>query len=146
VVQTNLYPRSKIDIYIQILQQDGGLLQACINGTTLSLANAGIPLVDFVCAVTGGIHSTFPILDLTSLEESDVPNVTVAMMPRTGEVTLVITETRVHMDQFEEVFKLASEAGKIIHNEMKDAVKSRTGMLVAAMESGPRIGSGEGDV
>jgi exosome complex component RRP41 len=72
--------------------------------------------------------------------------VTVAMMPRTGEVTLVIMETRVHMDQFEEVFKLAGKAGKIIHNEMKGAVKSRTGMLVAAMESGPRIGSGEEDV
>ncbi len=33
VIQTSLYPRSQIDIFVQVIQQDGGLLQACINGT-----------------------------------------------------------------------------------------------------------------
>jgi len=113
VIQTNLYPRSQIDIFVQVLQQDGGLLQACINGTTLALANAGIPLLDFVCAVTGGVHSTSPMLDLTLLEENDLPNVTVAMMPRTGKVTLVTMETRLHVDRFEEIFRLAFDAGRV---------------------------------
>ncbi|KAF8072120.1 exoribonuclease, exosome component 4 [Lyophyllum atratum] len=140
VVQTNLYPRSQIDVFVQVLQQDGGLLQACINGTTLALVNAGIPLLDFVCAVTGGVHSTSPLLDLTLLEENDIPNVTVAMMPKTGKVTLVTMETRLHVDRFEEIFRLAGDAGKVIHREMKSAVRSRTGALVAAMGSGHRVG------
>jgi len=101
----------------------------------LALVNAGIPLYDFVCAVTGGVHSTSPLLDLTLLEENDLPNVTVAVMPRSGKVTLVNMETRLHVDRFEEIFRLAGEAGKVIHEEMKKAVKDRTEQLVDAMQS-----------
>lgn len=135
VVQTALYPRTQIDVYVTVLQQDGGLLQACINGTTLALINAGIPMLDFVCAVTGGVHSTSPMLDLTTLEENDVPHVTVAMMPKTGKVALVTMETRLHVDRFEEIFRLAGEAGKVLHREMKGAVMGRTSTLVNAMGS-----------
>lgn len=142
VIQTSIYPRSQIDIFVQVLQQDGGLLQACINGTTLALANAGIPLLDFVCAVTGGVHSTSPMLDLTTLEENDIPHATVAMMPRTGKVTLVTMETRLHVDRFEEIFRLAIDAGKVIHREMKIAVKGRTEALVTAMGSASKVASG----
>ncbi|KAG5339291.1 Exosome complex exonuclease RRP41 [Termitomyces sp. T112] len=143
VIQTNLYPRSQIDVFVQVLQQDGGLLQACINATTLALVNAGIPLLDFVCAVTGGVHSTSPLLDLTLLEENDIPNVTIAVMPKTGKVTLLTMETRLHVDRFEEIFKLATDAAKVIHGEMKTAVQSRTSMLVTAMGSAPRVGGGD---
>lgn len=122
-------------MYVTVLQQDGGLLQTCINGTTLALVNAGIPMVDFVCAVTGGVHSTSPLLDLTTLEENDVPHVTVATMPKTGKVALVTMETRLHVDRFEEIFRLAGEAGKVLHKEMKNAVMGRTSILVNAMGS-----------
>lgn len=135
MVQTTLYPRSQIDVYVTVLQQDGGLLQTCINGTTLALINAGIPMLDFVCAVTGGVHSTSPLLDLTTLEENDVPHVTVAIMPKTGKVALVTMETRLHVDRFEEIFRLAGEAGKVLHREMKSAVMGRTSGLVDAMGS-----------
>lgn len=135
VVQTSLYPRSQIDVYITVLQQDGGLLQACINGTTLALINAGIPMLDFVCAVTGGVQSTSPLLDLTTLEENDVPHITVAMMPKTGKVALVTMETRLHVDRFEDIFRLAEEAGKVLHREMKNAVMGRADTLINAMGS-----------
>src|SRR5712671_3465579 len=57
VVQTSLYPRSQIDVFVHVLQQDGGVLQAAINATTVALVNAGVPLADYVCAVTGGEHA-----------------------------------------------------------------------------------------
>lgn len=136
VVQTNLYPRSQIDIYVQVLQQDGGLLQTCINATTLALIAAGIPLLDFVCAVSGGVHATSAMLDLTTLEENDLPHVTVAVMPRTKKVTLVTLETRLHVDRFAEIFTLACEAGQTIHKEMKRVVKERTAALITAMGAG----------
>ncbi|KAH9942786.1 ribosomal protein S5 domain 2-type protein [Amylocystis lapponica] len=136
VVQTALYPRSQIDIYVQVLQQDGGLLQACINATTLALAAAGIPLLDFVCAVSGGVHAAAPLLDLTTLEENDLPHATVAVMPRTRRVTLVTLETRLHVDRFAEIFQLACDAGQVIHKEMKRALRERTTALVDALGSG----------
>ena len=84
---------------------------------------------DFVCAVTGGVHSTLPILDLTLLEESDVPNVTVAVMPKTQKVSMVTMETRLHVDRFDEVFKLVTDAGLVVHQEMKRAILARSESL-----------------
>ncbi|KAF9048394.1 3' exoribonuclease family, domain 1-domain-containing protein [Panaeolus papilionaceus] len=143
VVQTNLYPRSQIDIFIHVMQQDGGLLQAGINATTLALMNAGIPMIDFVCAITSGVHSTSPLLDLTTLEENDVPNMTLAMMPKTQKISLVTMETRLHVDRFSEIVKLATEAGLAIHREMKVAIIGRAKVLTESLESGNRqSGSG----
>ncbi|KIK96606.1 hypothetical protein PAXRUDRAFT_138081 [Paxillus rubicundulus Ve08.2h10] len=138
VIQTHLYPRSQIDIFIQVIQQDGGLLPACLNGTTLVLAAAGIALFDFVCAITGGVHSTSPLLDLNTLEENDAPHITVAVMPRSGRVTLVTMETRLHVDLFEEIFRLAVDASNILHHEMKTALQRRTRSLVSTMGSGAK--------
>jgi exosome complex component RRP41 len=149
VVQTHLYPRSEIDIYVQILQQDGGkacisilildiesvagVLQACINATTLALITAGIPLTDYVAAMTCGVHSTSPILDLTNLEEQDLPHLTLATLPRSGKITLVSMETRLHVDRFEELLNLAKDAGSVIEKEMKLHVRARTEDLVNKM-------------
>jgi exosome complex component RRP41 len=137
VVQVHLYPRSTIDIFIYVLQLDGGLLPACINGSTLALASAGIPLFDFVCAIAGGVHGTQPLLDLTTVEENDVPSIVVGVMPRTGRVTLVQMETRLHMDRFEEVFRAACDAGKVLWSEMRDALRERISDLVETLEAGP---------
>ena len=145
VVQTNLYPRSQIDIYVHVLQQDGGVLQASINATTLALVAAGIPVLDFVCAVTGGVHATSPMLDLTNLEENDIPHLTVAVMPKTRKVTLVTMETRLHVDRFGDIFRLACDAGQVLHKEMKRAVRTRTQRLVDSLEVGQKHTTQGGD-
>ncbi len=136
VVQTSLYPRCQIDIFVQVIQQDGGLLQAAINGTTLALMNAGIPMLDFVCAISGGVHSTFPLLDLNTLEENDMPNVTIAIMPKTRKVSLVTMETRLHVDRFEELFRVAVDAGKVIQEEMKATILDQSSALIRSMQIG----------
>ncbi|KAH9178347.1 exosome component 4 [Lactarius sanguifluus] len=138
VVQTSLYPRSQIDIFVHVLQQDGGVLPAAINATTVALINAGVPLTDYVCAITGGVHAAAPMLDLTALEESDLPHVTVASMPRSGRLTLVSMETRLHVDRFEEILRLAGDAGTVIHREMHAVVRQRTKGLLDGISTGLR--------
>lgn len=138
VVQTHLYPRSQIDIFIQVVQQDGGLLPACLNGTTLALATGGVAMFDFVCAISGGVHSTSPLLDLNTLEENDVPHMSVAVMPRTGRVTLVTMDTRLHLDRFEEIFRLAIDASTVLHDEMRAALAKRTKSLITAVGGGEK--------
>ena len=91
-------------------------------------------MTDFVCAITGGVHSTSPMLDLSTLEENDIPHVTVAVMPKTKKVVLVTMETRLHVERFEEILNLARDAGKILHQEMKEAVLSRASRLIAMAE------------
>jgi len=134
VVQLNLYPRSHIDISVQVLQSDGSLLQAAINATTLALIDAGVPMNDYVCAVTCALHDNTPLLDINSLEESDLPNVTVGILPRSSKVTLATLETQLSVDRFPEILRLTGEAAKAIHAEMILSVKARTDRLARAMD------------
>lgn len=53
-IQTHLYPRSQIDIFIQVLHADGSEMAASINAITLALIDAGIGLNDFVVACSAG--------------------------------------------------------------------------------------------
>lgn len=74
------------------------------------------------------------MLDLSTLEENDIPHVTVAVLPKTKKVVLVTMETRLHVERFEEILNLARDAGKILHQEMKEAILSRASSLVAMAE------------
>lgn len=62
VILTSQFPRSQIDIYLQIFQNDGGVLQCCINAATLALIDAGIPMMDYVCACSVGCIDKEPTL------------------------------------------------------------------------------------
>ncbi|KAI5478144.1 exosome complex component RRP41 [Pseudohyphozyma bogoriensis] len=156
VLLLHLYPRSSIDIYIQVLQVDGSLLQASINATTLALISAGLPLSDYVCSLSlasypsispsappqvppfsltspavphsnaddGNIGSgSTTLLDLTSAEEMALPNLTVAVLPRSGKVSLVSLETRVGVGRFEEMLRWGVEGGKVVQGAMEEAVR-----------------------
>ncbi len=135
MIQTAIYPRSSIDINVQVLQSDGSLLQAAINATTLALVDAGIAMADFVCAISCGLHDTTSLLDLTSIEEADIPHLTVGILPKSGKASLVTLETQVVVDRFMEMLKLTGEAASAIHAEMTSVVLSRTDRLATAMSS-----------
>lgn len=62
VIVLGQFPRSEIDIYVQILQTDGGILHTAINATTLALIDAGIPMTDYVCATSAGYANDQSIL------------------------------------------------------------------------------------
>jgi exosome complex component RRP41 len=127
-----------------------GVLQAAINATTLALIDAGIALFDYVVAVSAGLHSTSILLDLTNTEESDLPHLTVAVMPRSGKVTLLNMESRLHVTRFGDVLKVAGQAAEVLRDEMRSAVRSRSKALISAMEyagasQGTTGGGGYGD-
>ena len=54
VIMTHLFPRSQFNINIHVTQEDGGVLPAAINATTLALVDAGIPLNDMLVACVSG--------------------------------------------------------------------------------------------
>lgn len=90
VVMRELFPHSKIDIYVQVLQADGGNRCACINAAAMALIDAGIPMKDFVCACSASYIEDTPMLDLNYLEEtSGGPDLTVATLPKSGKIVLL---------------------------------------------------------
>lgn len=44
IIHLELYPRSQIDIFVEVLQVDGSDYCASVNVSTLALIDAGIPI------------------------------------------------------------------------------------------------------
>ena len=87
---SNTFPRSEINIFIQVLQTDGGILHAAINSSCLAIIDAGIPMTDYVCACSAGYANEQIILDLNYIEESsEMPILTVCVSPKNGNVILL---------------------------------------------------------
>ncbi|KAG5513631.1 hypothetical protein PMAC_000669 [Pneumocystis sp. 'macacae'] len=117
-IQTGLHPRSEINIYIQ----------TCINAVSLALINAGIPMYDYVSAITVGSTDVDPLLDLNAVEENSISWCTVAILGKSEDIILLQTETRIHMEKFEDMLSLAlygcRQIYKIMDNSIRNAVLS----------------------
>jgi len=124
------YPRSAIDVYVEIIQADGGTRCASINAAAVALADAGIPMKDLVAACAAGKYEGKIIVDLGDYEdkkgESDVP---VAYMPKFDQVTLLQMEGIMTREETEECIKQAVEGCKKVYEIQKEALKKKYGMI-----------------
>ncbi|XP_057533675.1 exosome complex component RRP41 homolog [Amaranthus tricolor] len=126
-IMTNLMPRSQIDIFVQVLQADGGTRSACINAATLALADAGIPMCDLVTSCSAGYLCTTPLLDLNYVEDSaGGPDITVGLLPKLDKVTLLQMDSKLPLDTFESVMQLAIEGCKAIANYVREVLLENT--------------------
>ncbi|XP_042481743.1 exosome complex component RRP41 homolog isoform X1 [Macadamia integrifolia] len=131
-ILTHLMPRSQIDIFVQVLQADGGTRSACINAATLALADAGIPMRDIVTSCSAGYLNSTPLLgtkceDLNYVEDSaGGPDVTVGILTKLDKVTLLQMDAKLPMDIFENVMQLAIEGCKAIANYIREVLLENT--------------------
>ncbi|XP_009416391.2 exosome complex component RRP41 homolog [Musa acuminata AAA Group] len=129
-ILTHLMPRSQIDIFVQVLQADGGTRSACINAATLALADAGIPMCDIVTSCSAGYLSSTPLLDLNYIEDSaGGPDVTVGILAKMDKVTLLQMDAKLPMDIFENVMQLAIEGCKAIAQYIRGVLLENTKQL-----------------
>ncbi|CAI6006302.1 unnamed protein product [Closterium sp. NIES-64] len=119
-IMLELLPRTQIDIFVQVLQADGGTRSACINAATLALCHAGIPMRDLVTSCASGYLNATPLLDLNYVEDSGGgPDVTVGYLPSFDKISLLQMDAKLPMDTFEEVVKLAVTGCKAIAHRMR---------------------------
>ncbi|KAI8814969.1 ribosomal protein S5 domain 2-type protein [Cladochytrium replicatum] len=125
--------RTEIDIFLQLLQVDGGALHAAVNAATLALVDAGIPMTDYVCACSAGFVNNAPILDLNYIEENaEVPTLTIGTLVKSGKLTLVTSEHKLHMDHFEPILRLACEGSKQIGEVLDETIRKSTKRMALA--------------
>jgi exosome complex component RRP41 len=120
------YPRTMIDIFIEVLQADGGTRCASITAAALALADSGIPMRDLVVACAAGKVEDKIVLDLMDTEDkvgsADVP---VALMPNLNAVTLLQMDGILSTDEFESAVNLALEGCKQIYALQKEALRTK---------------------
>lgn len=129
-ILTHLMPRTQIDIFVQVLQADGGTRSACINAATLALADAGIPMCDLVTSCAAGYLNSTPLLDMNYMEDSaGGPDVAVGLMTKMDKLSLLQMDSKLPMDIFETVMQLAIEGCKAIVRYIQDVLLENTKQL-----------------
>ncbi len=126
VVLTELYPRTVIDVFMEVLQSDGGTRTAAITAASLALADAGIPMRDLVAGVAVGKIDGTIVLDLNEVEdefaEADVP---VAFMPSLGRIVLLQFNGVLTPEEFKKAIELAKKGALEIYRLQKEALRRK---------------------
>ncbi len=126
LVMTSLFPRTVIDIFIEVLQADGGTRCAGLTAAVLALADAGIPLRGLTAACAVGKAEGKVIVDLNDIEdkygEADMP---IAYNPTLDGITLIQMDGIMSKEEIEQALSLAITATQKIHKMQVDALKER---------------------
>lgn len=120
------YPRAAIDVYVEVLQSDGGSRCAGITAASIALADAGINMRDLVAACAAGKVDDKIVLDINDVEDkeggADMP---VAYMPRLDQVTLLQLDGRLSSDQFNECMDKAILGCKMVYEIQRQALMQK---------------------
>jgi len=120
------YPRTGLDVFVEVLQADGGTRCASITAAALAVADAGIPMRDIVVACAAGKIEDTVVLDLMDEEDkmgsADVP---LALMPNLNAVTLLQMDGILTLEEFEQAVNLAIEGCKKISVIQKETLKAK---------------------
>jgi len=129
-----LYPRTGVDVFIEVLQADGGTRCAAITAAALAIADAGVPMRDLVVGCAAGKVDDTVVLDLYDAEDklgaADVP---VAYMPSLNAITLLQMDGILEPAEFEKAVNMAMEGCKKIYEMQKEALKTKY-MVVKEVE------------
>jgi exosome complex component RRP41 len=120
------YPRTAIEVWVEVLQSDGGSRVAGITASSLALADAGINMRDLVVGCSCGIVENQVVADLDDTEDKegsgDMP---VAIMPNLDQVTLLQVDGMYTREQFQKAFELAIEKGREVYAMQREALSRK---------------------
>lgn len=121
------YPKTAIELSMEIIQADSGTRVAAITAASLALADAGIAMKDLVAAVSVGKVEGKIVIDLTGDEEAteEATDVAVAMVPRMGKITLLQIDGNISSAELKKMLELVNKACKKINDAQKKALKER---------------------
>jgi exosome complex component RRP41 len=126
IIFTELYPRTGIDVFIEILESDGGTRCVAISAASLALADAGIPLKDLVSACAAGKIDGKIVLDVNGIEdqlgEADLP---IAITPRNKGITLLQMDGISTHEEFKTALNLAIQGCEKIYDLQKEALRKK---------------------
>jgi len=129
------FPRTSIDLFIEVLQADGGTRAAGVTVASLALADAGMPMRDLVAACAAGKADGYIVLDLNDIEDKEgTADVPVAYMPSLNAVALLQMDGQLTPEEFEQAFNLALEGCKRIYELQKQALKAKYLAIKEAVE------------
>jgi exosome complex component RRP41 len=119
---TEYFPKSAIDIFVEVLQADAGTRTAALNAASVALADAGIPMRSLVSACAVGKVDDTLVLDLNKDEDNygqaDMP---IAMTPD-GKITLLQMDGHLTQEEFKQGLEIAQEGCRHVYELQRKAL------------------------
>jgi exosome complex component RRP41 len=126
MVLTHLFPRTAIDIFIEVLQANAGTRCAGVTAATLAMADAGIPMRDLVASCAAGKIEGHGTVDQMGIEDNygdaDLP---LAIAPTKKEVTLLQMDGNFTRKEFEQAFEMALNGCLKVYELQKETLKKK---------------------
>lgn len=120
------FPRTVVDVFIEILQADGGSRCAALDAASVALVDAGIPMRDIVSACAAGKVADKIVLDVNDEEDkegqADMP---VAYMPNLGKITLMQLDGILTPDEYKKCLETAIGGCKQVYEIQKKALMEK---------------------
>lgn len=137
-IMIELYERSQIDVYVEILEADGGTYCASVNAATLALVDAGICLREYVCACTASLaNGDIPLLDVSHVEEAvGGPTLCISVLPTSEKVASLEMSQRFHLDHLPKMLQTAMKGCKEIQTIIDKAVREYLAAVGSATDWG----------
>ncbi len=124
VIMLEKYPGAEIDIFVEVLQGDGGTRAAGITAASVAVAASGIPMTDMPFGVSFGKVGDQVILDLNKIEDNysdaDMP---IAISPRTGDIVLLQMDGNLSKDDIKLGMSMINKASDSIIKKQRDALR-----------------------
>lgn len=124
VVIGSKYPKTAIDLSVEVLQADGGTRCASVVAASVALADAGIPMKDLVAAVAVGKIDGQLAIDFSKLEDnygnSDIP---IAVSSRNKEMLLLQMDGLMTKEEMTTAADMAIRASDKIHALQVEALR-----------------------
>jgi len=126
VIFVEEYPKTAIDVHIEVLQADASTRCVGINAAALALADAGVPMRDLVSSCSAGKVNDTVVLDVAGKEDTegelDLP---IAYYPKRNQITLLQMDGIADSSEVKKIIQLAVKGCKQIYEKQKEALRSK---------------------
>ena len=133
-VMLEKFPRTAVDVFIEVLQADGGTRCAALTAASVALADAGIPMRDMVAAIASGKVADTIILDVNNEEDqagqADMP---VGYMPSLKKITLLQLDGVLTPEEYKKCVDVGVKGCEIVYELQKKA------QILELLEQGKRV-------
>ncbi|MFH0928875.1 MAG: exosome complex exonuclease Rrp41 [Candidatus Aenigmatarchaeota archaeon] len=126
VVFFNEYPKTAVDVFMEILQADASTRCAALNAASLALVDAGVPMSNMVSSCSVGKVDGQIALDLYGIEDNygDV-DMAVAMVGNEDKVVLLQMDGIITREEMVTMLKLAGKGCSEISEKQRQALREK---------------------
>ena len=126
VVRRETFPNAVVDVYINVIEDDGGVLAAAITAASVSLSLAGIQQLDTLIGCSTSSCAGYPLIDPSRLEEdASTSKMTVALLANSGEIAQISLLGQCEDILMREALNLATYGCAAIYEQIKPVLQQQ---------------------